>query len=296
MDSTTTFELHRPALLALAYRMLGDLARAEDVVQDAWVRWSGHDGEVEAPKPFLLKVVTRLCLNEMESARARREESRGDRLPEPVDLEDAGLARVEMSDRISMAFLVLLQRLTPAERAALLLHDVFEFSHGEIADLLHKSEPACRQLLARARENVAEERRALQASAGQHRRLLRAFVQASGAGEPQALLDLLASDATLIIDAGPGGSRVGRIRSVGRAIEGARRIAAFIAQVSRADSGLRETRECSLNGEPAIVVLRDGRPHAAIFVSVADGKIQRAFIQTDPARLTHLGSIATVAS
>src|SRR5215468_8797205 len=139
--------------------MLGDLARAEDVVQDAWMRWQGHASDVDAPKAFLLKVVTRLCLNEMGSARARREESRGDRLPEPVDLDDSGFGRAEMLDQISMAFLVVLQRLTPAERAALLLHDVFDLSHREIGELLQKREAASRQLLSRARENVAEERR-----------------------------------------------------------------------------------------------------------------------------------------
>src|SRR6266851_1917760 len=108
MDATTTFEAHRPALLALAYRMLGDLGRAEDVVQEAWMRWQGHASEVDAPKAFLLKVVTRLCLNEMDSAHARREESRGDRLPEPVDFDSSGLGRVEVLDQVSMAFLVVL--------------------------------------------------------------------------------------------------------------------------------------------------------------------------------------------
>jgi RNA polymerase sigma-70 factor (ECF subfamily) len=293
MGPTETFEVHRPALLALAYRMLGDLGRAEDVVQDAWVRWQGHTSAVETPRAFLLKVVTRLCLNEMDSARARREESRGDRLPEPVDLDRSGFGRIEMLDQVSMAFLVVLQRLTPSERAALLLHDVFDFSHRQIAELLHRTEPACRQLLARARENVAQERRVLEASADEHRRLLHAFVQASAAGEQQRLIELLADDATLVVDAGPAGGRVGRIRNVGRPVEGATKIAAFIGQVARADTGPREIRECRLNGEPAVVIVRDGRPYAAVLVSVAAGKIRRAFIQTDPARLTHLGALST---
>jgi RNA polymerase sigma-70 factor (ECF subfamily) len=292
MDTTATFEVHRPALLALAYRMLGDLGRAEDVVQDAWMRWQGHASDVDAPRSFLLKVVTRLCLNEMGSARARREESRGDRLPEPVDLDQTDFGRVEMLDRVSMAFLVVLQRLTPAERATLLLHDVFDFSHREIANLLDRTEAASRQLLARARDNVAQERRALEASTDEHRRLLAAFVQASATGDQQRLIDLLADDATLVVDAGPGGSRVGRIRNVGRPIKGARKIAAFVAQVARADTGPRQAHECRLNGEPAIVVLREGRPYAAVFVSTAGGKIRHAFIQTDPARLTHLGDVS----
>ena len=134
-----TFEAHRPELVALAYRMLGDVGRAEDVVQEAWLRWSGRAEGVDAPKAFLVKTVANLCLNELDSARARREESRGDRLPEPIDLGESGLGRVEAIDRISMAFLVVLQRLTPAERAALLLHDVFDFSHGEIGALLDRA-------------------------------------------------------------------------------------------------------------------------------------------------------------
>src|SRR5262249_8575862 len=158
------FESHRPALIALAYRMLGDLGRAQDIAQEAWLRWQARDEPLDAPKAFLLKIVARLSFNVPGSARARREESRGDRLPEPVDLNDAGLDRVEMLDRISMAFLVLLQRLTPAERAVLLLHDVFDMRHAEIGSLLNKNEAACRQLLSRARANVAEERRVFGAS------------------------------------------------------------------------------------------------------------------------------------
>src|SRR5262249_13559607 len=153
-----------------------------------------------------------------------------------IDLEDTGLSHVEMIDQISMAFLVVLQRLTPAERAALLLHDVFDMSHAEIAALLKKTEPACRQLLSRARENVAAERRVLEASREEHRRLLHAFVRATGSGELDVILNLLADDAALIIDTGPQGRRVGRIRNVGRPIVGARRIAAFLTAVARQDT------------------------------------------------------------
>lgn len=139
--STTSSRIGR-RLLALAYRMLGgDFGRAEDLVQEAWLRWQRNEEPVDSPRAFLVRIVTRLCLNELASARARREESRGDRLPEPIDTNDLGLERIELLDQVSMAFLVLLRRLTPAERAALLLHDVFDFDHAEIATLLEKSEP-----------------------------------------------------------------------------------------------------------------------------------------------------------
>src|SRR5258705_8946578 len=171
------FESHRPLLVAHAYRMLGDLGRAEDIVQDAWLRWDGRrdDTEVSSPRAYLVTLVTRLCLNELDSAKTRREESRGDRLPEPVDLDEGGIGRVETLDQISMAFLVVLQRLTPAERAVLLLREVFDFDYKEIATLVGKTEPACRKLLERARQHVTEEKRLFSASPDAHRRLLAAF-------------------------------------------------------------------------------------------------------------------------
>lgn len=290
-DDLTTFESHRPALTAHAYRMLGDMARAEDIAQEAWLRWQGRKVEVEAPKAFLLKVVTRLCLNELDSARARREESRGDRLPEPVNLDEAGIARAEVIEQISMAFLVVLQRLTPSERAVLLLHDVFDMQHADIAGLLQKSDAACRQLLSRARDNIAQERRVLETSREEHRRLLNAFVRASGQGEYDQLFGLLAEDATLVVDVGPEGKRVGRIRNVGRPVHGARRIAAFLTQVAQQDTSRTTAHECVLNGQPAIVMLSGDRPTAAVLISVADGKIRHVFVQADPSRLTHVGPL-----
>ena len=291
IDEVETFETHRPALLALAYRMLGELARAEDTVQEAWVRWQNRQGEVEAPKAFLLTTVTRLCLDELGSARARREESRSDRLPEPVDLDETGIGRVEMIDQISMAFLVLLQRLTPTERAVLLLHDVFDMSHGEIATLLGKSDAACRQVLSRARKGVADEKRVFRTSREEHRRLLMAFARAATGGEHEVLVTVLAKDAVLIADIGPNGTRYGRIRNVGRPVVGRTKIAALMKAFASQDVPQLELQERVLNGEPAAVAFRDGRAVAAVLISVADGKIRRVFVQSDPERLRHLGPL-----
>jgi len=289
VDSSATFESHRPALLALAYRMLGEMARAEDVVQDAWLRWQGQVN-VESPKAFLLTTVARLCMDELGSARARREESRSDRLPEPVDLDRTGIGRVEMLDEISMAFMVLLQRLTPAERAVLLLHDVFDMSHAEIAALLGKSDAACRQLLKRAREDVATERRVFQTSRDEHRRLLTAFVQATTSGDQDALLDMLAEDAVLIADAGPGVVRYGRIRNIGRPVVGRRKIAALLKVIGSQRVGPPvELQERTLNGGPAVVLFQGGRAVSAILVSVADGKVRHVFLHVDAERLSHVG-------
>ncbi|MGZ3477500.1 MAG: sigma-70 family RNA polymerase sigma factor [Polyangiales bacterium] len=295
MDAET-FESHRPSLLALAYRMLGDMARAEDMIQEAWVRWQNRTADVDAPKAFLITTVTHLCLDELGSARARHEESRSDRLPEPVDLEESGIGRVEMLDQISMAFLVLLQRLTPAERAVFLLHEVFDMSHGEIAGLLGKNEVACRQLLRRARENVAVERRVLETSRDEHRRLLLAFVGAVTSGEQERLLELLAEDAVLITDGGPNGTRYGRLRNTRRPVVGRLRIAAVLNAFARQDESAElAIEERQLNGEPAIVAFRGGRAIAAILVSVDSreegGRIRHVFVQIDADRLQRLGPL-----
>ena len=282
-----TFESHRALLVAHAYRMLGDLGRAEDMVQEAWLRWSGRHVEVASPRAYLVTLVTRLCFNELDSAHTRREESRGDRLPEPVDLDEGGIGRVEMLDQVSMAFLVVLQRLTPAERAVLLLRDVFDFDYKEIAALVGKSEPACRKLLERARQNVATEKRLFSASPDAHRRLLAAFTQAAAAGDLDALVAMLAEDAMLITDGGPDGRRVAGIRNLRAPLTGAKRIAAFIMATARSADLEAEVHE--LNGQPALVFYDDGAPFAALLLAVADERIHRVFFHADLGRLRYLG-------
>jgi len=281
------FEAHRALLVAHAYRMLGDLGRAQDMVQEGWLRWSGRGVQVDNARAYLVKLVTRLCLNELDSARARREESRADRLPEPVDLEDAGIARVEMLDRVSMAFLVTLQRLTPPERAVLLLREVFEFEFGEIAALIHRSEAACRKLLERARQNVASEKRFFAASADSHRQLLTAFAQAAAAGKVEALAAMLAEDAVLVTDGGPGGRRVAGIRNLPAPLQGARKIAAFVARTAGALELTSQLQE--LNGQPALVFTNAGVPFAALLIAVAEGQIHRVFFHANRLSLRHLG-------
>ena len=286
-EDLEVFESHRPALIGLAYRMLGDVGRAQDMVQDAWLRWHNREVEVESPKAFLVTVVTRLCLNELDSARARREESRSDRLPEPVDLEQGGLARLEELEQLSMAVLVALEHLRPAERAVLLLHEVFDFPHEEIAKLVSRSPAACRKLLERARQRVSEGRRLITASREAHQRLLDAFLLAASAGDVAALTGLLAADAVLITDGGPEGREVAGIRNLRRPLEGAGRVAAFVAATSgRAE--LQVERRV-LNGQPALVFHEDGQPFAAVLLAVAEGRIQRVFFHADPSRLRHLG-------
>jgi RNA polymerase sigma-70 factor (ECF subfamily) len=204
-----------------------------------------------------------------------------------VDFQESGLDLLEDNDQVSMAFLVVLQRLTPAERAVLLLHEVFDFSHADIARLVNKTEPACRQLLKRARENVAEERRTLATSRDEHERLLRAFVSAVRGGDVAALTRLLVDDALVIADGGADGVQFGRVRNLPRPLSGVARIIAFLTAASRRGAVV-ETSEHDLNGQPALVASRAGRPIAAILLSIAEGKIRRVFIHADPARLGHV--------
>jgi RNA polymerase sigma-70 factor (ECF subfamily) len=283
----STFESHRALLVAHAYRLLGDLGRAEDMVQEAWLRWNGRQVEVASPRAYLVTLVTRLCFNELESAKARREESRGDRLPEPVDLDQGGIGRVDALDRVSMAFLVVLQRLTPAERAVLLLRDVFDFDYNEIAALVGKTEPACRKLLERARRNVATEKRLFSASPDAHRRLLAAFTQAASAGDLDALVAMLAEDAVLITDGGSEGRRVGGMRNLPVPLKGAAKIAAFVMATARSVDLESEVHE--LNGQPALVFYADGAPFAALLLAIADNRIHRVFFHGDVRRLRYLG-------
>jgi RNA polymerase sigma-70 factor, ECF subfamily len=281
------FQAHRALLVAHAYRMLGDLGRAEDMVQEAWLRWSGRHVHVESPRAYLVTLVTRLCFNELESAKTRREQSRSDRLPEPVDLDEGGIGRVEVSDQISMAFLVVLQRLTPAERAVLLLRDVFDFDYRDIGELLGKTETACRKLLERARQHVTQEKRLFSASAEEHQRLLTAFTTAASEGNIEALVSMLAEDAVMITDGGAQGRRVGGIRNLPAPLIGSAKIAAFVAATARSNDLEMELHE--LNGQPALVFYHENAPFAALLLAIADGRIHRVFFHGDLERLRYLG-------
>jgi RNA polymerase sigma-70 factor (ECF subfamily) len=287
-EDLATFERYRPELVALAYRMLGDFGRAQDTAQEAWLRWEGRGEEARSPRAYLVTLVTRLCLNELASARTRREEARGDRLPEPVDLEAGGIGQLESLEEVSMAFLVVLQRLAAVERAVFLLHEVFDFSHREIARLVGKSEAACRKVLERATRKVAAERHLFAGKPDEeaaHERLLAAFLQAAYAGDVAALAAMLAEDAVFTSDGGSFGARIGGLRNLAAPLHGPARIAAFVVEATRRAGPLLDPQQRNLNGQPAIVLFRGESPFAAILVSVAAGKIHRIFFHGDVERL-----------
>jgi RNA polymerase sigma-70 factor (ECF subfamily) len=295
-DPAASFEPFRRRLLGLAYRMLGSMADAEDAVQETYLRWHGADrGNVSDPRAFLMTTTTRICLDMLTSARARREEYVGPWLPEPV-VDTAALApdsRSELAEDLSIALLLTLDRLSPLERAAFLLHDVFDFSFGEVAAALDRSEAASRQLAARARGHVraARPRGATGPRSGavdaKHAQLMSAFLAATGSGDLQALTQLLASDARVVTDGG------GKVRAALEVIEGADRVARFLVDVTRKRPGQwwRDdftVRFATINGLPGVIVdAPEGAMQASVF-EIEGGLIRALFVVRNPDKLRHL--------
>jgi RNA polymerase sigma-70 factor (ECF subfamily) len=271
------FELRRPALLALARRMLGDSLQADDVVVEAWLRWQLGADEGARPVTGLVGLVADLCRREREGAHRRS----------IVDGDAACVVTVAALDRVSMALVAVVCRLSPPERAVLLLHDVFKLGHAGVAELLGAKEADCRQLHHRAREDVAVVRKMLATRHEERNRLLAAALDAAEAGDIVRILATLADDPVLIADGYAGG--VDRPAGCGqpKAVSGRDRVAAVVAALGRRKPrGDLRRRECCLNGEPAIVVLRDGQAYAALLASVADAKISQIFVHGDPLGVT----------
>jgi RNA polymerase sigma-70 factor, ECF subfamily len=288
-----TFARLRPLLFSIAYRMLGSVSEAEDVVQDAFLRYQGAlEGgvRVESAKAYLSATVTRLAIDELRSARARRETYVGQWLPEPLltDEDPAGL--VERTDELSMAFLLVLERLGPVERAVFLLHDVFAYEFGEIAEIVGRSPEACRQVAVRARRRVAEGRPRAAAPSEEREALAERFFAAVADGEVEPLVALLAED---VVVQGDGG---GKAPQWSRPVVGASPVARLLAGVGRqiADHGARlERRE--VNGQPgAIVRTADGLVASVMALEIAGGRVVAVRSVINPDKLRHLGPVADV--
>jgi RNA polymerase sigma-70 factor (ECF subfamily) len=264
MDRTASFETHRAHLFAIAYRMLGSAAEAEDVLQEAWLRRDATNAtNIQSEKAWLSTVVTRLCLDKLKSARAQREEYVGPWLPERIRTEE----RVD-PDSISMAFLVLLEQLTPVERAAYILREVFDYSHGEVAATLDVEEATCRKIYQRARDRIREGRPRFSPSRAEHERLLRTFAGAMMNGDLSALEQTLAKDATLWADSG------GKVPAAARRpLHGAHEIALFFTGLLRKfPPGPDQTFEVvDVNGWPALVGRRTGAANLVLSIE-SDGE------------------------
>jgi RNA polymerase sigma-70 factor (ECF subfamily) len=286
------FEELRPVGFAVAYRMLGSVSEAEDIIQEAYLRLhrTMQDGErIESPRAYMTTVVTRLCIDHLRSARVRREtylESLPDPLVEPLATADAGgdpAGRAEMADSLSLAFLVLLESLSPEQRAAFLLREVFDYPYDRIATIVATSEENARQLVTRARRHVEERRPRFEPSREQRERLAQRFFAAARGGDLGALEELLAHDATLH-GAGRARPLTGRVR-VARAMLGA-------ARAAEARFGGISLHDATVNGQPGAIVLDSSeRLLGVVALDIVDGRIQTVTSLFEPEKLRHLGPL-----
>ncbi|MEU4405701.1 RNA polymerase sigma factor SigJ [Streptosporangium sp. NPDC023963] len=289
------FEEHRDLLTGVAYRILGSVTDAEDVVQEAWLRWSGVDvSQVEDDRAYLVRVVTRLSIDRLRRVRARREAYVGSWLPELIVTPDVA-EHAELAGSVELALLVVLETLSPLERAVFVLREAFGMPYAEIGEVIERSEAATRQLARRGREHVQEGRPRFEVDRRLRRRLTERFAEAAVGGDLGALTAMLAEDASLVSDGG------GRAKAPLRTITGAGRVARFLSSITSGDrprafmesigagpvSGFgMEIAE--VNGGPAVVVTADGRPVTVFSLVVEDGLIRTVFLVTNPEKLSRL--------
>lgn len=288
MSEAPAFERHRGRLLGLAYRMLGSRTDAEDAVQDAWLRWSQTDQRsVNSAEAYLVTIVTRLCLDRMKSARAQREIYVGPWLPEPVADAEALSPHnaTELADDLSFALLLALERLSPLERAAFLLHDVFDEPFAEVAAALDRSEAAVRQLAARARRTVRDERPRQRADRQSHERLLAAFTQALASRDAEALKAVLREDALAVTDGG------GRKIAALNPIFGADKVARFFLGLMRkheANGVALSVAATEINGAPGLLIYLDGALDQALTIESDGERIVALYAVRNPEKLAAL--------
>jgi len=280
MEKSDAFEQLRGYLFSIAYRMLGDVGDAEDIVQDAYLRWQRADQDtVESPKAFLSTIVTRLAIDHLQSARVRREEYIGPWLPEPLLVTEESEA---LAESVSMAFLVLLESLSPIERAVYLLREVFDYGYDEIARIVSKTEANCRQLFARAREHVAQRRPRFKASTEESDRLTGQFLQTIATGDLPGLVSLLSEDITVWSDGG------GKATAARQPIHGADRVARFLLGLMKKAPPDYSFRLARINGRPGIINYAWGRVFSVIVLDIADGRIQSMYSVVNPDKLRHV--------
>jgi RNA polymerase sigma-70 factor (TIGR02957 family) len=290
MSRLEEFEQLRPMLFAIAYRILGSVTEAEDAVQETWLRYQGYPASTTSAKAFLSAVVTRVSIDVLRSARVRREEYIGPWFPEPLltDPYEDPARSAELADSVSMAALLLLERLSPLERAVFVLREVFGFGFGEVASAVGRSEAACRQLAVRARRHMDEGRPRFEADRRGREELAERFFGALAEGDLGGLQELLAADVQIIGDGG------GKAPALARTIVGAEKVARVLGSIlpwlTRIDVTL-EPRE--VNGQPGGLFRdRDGKVLSALALEILDGQIQTIRSVSNPDKLKHVGEVA----
>jgi RNA polymerase sigma-70 factor (TIGR02957 family) len=284
-DATLTFDSHRRRLQGIAYRMLGSVAEAEEVVQDAWLRWHEADkAGFDSAEAWLVTVVTRLSIDRLRAAKIQREHYIGAWMPEPTLTEspDTPEESLERADNISVAFLAVLERLAPEARAAFLMREVFDADYEEVARTLGKSEAACRQLVHRAKAQVLEARPRYQVSRETHQRLLRAFADAAARGSMQDLKALMAEDVELIGDGG------GKVQSFSKVLRGSQRLAQLYFALWRRMGAAVRMELAEINGEPGLLRFVDGQLESAQTFEIEGERIVRIRAQRNPDKLARI--------
>ena len=286
LDRGAVFEPLRGRLFGVAYRMTGTRADAEDIVQETYLRWHRADaGAVRSPEAWLVRVASRLSIDRLRKASAERERYTGPWLPEPLFGDPSPEERLELDSDISLAFMALLERLAPDERAAFLLHDVFDCSYPEIARVLRKSEAACRQVVHRARGRVRGDRRRFRASEAEYRRLIEKFTEAARAGDEATLLSLFAEDATLTSDGG------GVVPAARKVVRGRKRIARLFLVLARKFRGRMAQTILTINDEPGLVTFLDGEPLTATSFETDGHNILALYNVLNPEKLKGLRAV-----
>jgi RNA polymerase sigma-70 factor (ECF subfamily) len=276
------FERHRPVLFGAAYRMVGTRADAEDVLQEAWLRWHRVDrDEVDEPRAYLFRLVTRLALDQLRRAKARREAYVGPWLPEPLLITPGVEEGAERAESLSMGLLVVLETLTPVERAVFVLREAFGFSHAEIAGMIDRTERAVRQLAYRARRHVDARRPRRDATPGEHREVTERFLAAAIGGDLAALLDVLAPDVTFVADAD------GRSETPRQPVHGAREVAEYLLSVVPFWPPRLGVEITAVNGGPGALITTAGRPFLVFSFDVdpADGRLREIDAVLNPDKL-----------
>jgi RNA polymerase sigma-70 factor, ECF subfamily len=289
---TEVYEELRPLMFSIAYRMVGTASDAEDIVQEAFLRFhreSEKGTAIDSPKAYLSAITTRLAIDHLRSARVRRERYFGTWLPEPIltDPESDAAQHAETADSLSMAFLVLLESLTPVERAVFLLHEVFDYGYDEIAGVVGKSEENCRQIAVRARSHIEDKKPRFEASRKRREELAARFFEAVQNGDTAGLMDLLSADVVVYADGG------GKGPAFPRPVYGRDRVARVLLGARKGGErlGVVGMRSVWINGQPGAVVFdSEGRPIAALTVDVADDQVQTVHAISNPEKLSRLGS------
>ena len=301
-DSARIFDEHRAVLISVAYRILGSVTDAEDTVQESWLRWSGvNPSDVRDPRAFLVRVTTRLAIDRLRRAKARRESYVGPWLPEPILTSRDVAEDVALAESVSMAMLVVLETLSPLERAVFVLREAFGMPYAEIADVLGRTEEAVRQLAHRARDHVQERRSRFDADESEQRRVTERFLEATSTGDLEALMAVLSPGVTLVADGG------GRALAPRRPVRGAEKVARFLLAVATEERMARFLRSvgsepivadlhvsmASVNGGPGILIVSADKPISALVLDVSEGVVRTIHLVANPEKLAGVREIET---